>query len=102
MRVFASELLNDTGRVDKQQLMSGRPTFEDPLTMQEVPGDNHCVEVLGEAWCAWRFDGLAQLTLLGNEKKKGRFVKHQQIDCDHRVSALTGFRRALVTLNGWL
>lgn len=82
--------------------MSGRPTFEDPLTMQEVPGDNHCVEVLGEAWCAWRFDGLARLTLLGNEKKKGRFVKHQQIDCDHRVSALTGFRRALVTLNGWL
>lgn len=51
--------------------MSGGPTFEDPLTMQEVPGDNHCVEVLGEAWCAWRFDGLARLTRLGNEKKKG-------------------------------
>lgn len=54
-----------------------RHTFEDPLTVQEVPGDNHCVEVLREAWCAWRFDGLAQLTLLGNLKKKGCFVKHQ-------------------------
>lgn len=77
MRLELHKQLNHTGRVDKQELISVGHTFEDPQTVQEVPGDNHCVEVLREAWYAWRFDGLAQLTLLGNLKKKGCFVKHQ-------------------------
>lgn len=70
----------------KQEPIRGWFTFEDPLTVQEVPGDNHRVEVLGEAWCAWRFDGLAQLTLLGEleeEEEKECVVKQKLIDCDH-------------------
>lgn len=87
----AHEQLNHTGRVEKQELISGRLTFEDPLTMQEVPGDNHCVEVLGEAWCAWRFDGLARLTLLGNLKKRRDGLLNTSKSMVTTESRLSGF-----------
>lgn len=47
---------------------SGRLTFENALAMQYVSGDNHCVEVLGEARSAWGFEELACLTPLRNRK----------------------------------
>lgn len=37
----------------------GRLTFQDALAVQFIPGDNHCVEVLGEAWSARRSERLA-------------------------------------------
>lgn len=57
---------------------SSRLTFENALAAQYVSRDNHCVEVLGEAWSAWRFKGLTCLTPLRNKTR--RPVKHWQID----------------------
>lgn len=57
---------------------SGRRTFENALAVQYVSRDNHCVEVLGEAWSAWGFEGLACLTPLRNTTRQP--VKHWQID----------------------
>lgn len=49
--------------------------------MQLISGDNHCVEVLGEARSARGFEGLACLTPLRNTKKKEKGpVEHWQID----------------------
>lgn len=50
-------------------MSSGRLTFENALAMQYVSRDNHCVEVLGEAWSAWGFERLACPTPLRNKKK---------------------------------
>lgn len=60
----------------------GELTFEDALAVQHVSGDDHCVEVLGEAGSARGFEGLACLTPLRNQTR--RAVKHWQIDSQQR------------------
>lgn len=37
------------------KVVVSRLTFENALSVQNVSGDNHRVEVLGEAWSTWRF-----------------------------------------------
>lgn len=61
-----------------QSTSSSRLTFENALAVQQVSGDNHCVEVLGETWSTWSFEGLACLSPLGN--KTAQPVKDWQID----------------------
>lgn len=57
---------------------SSRLTFKNALAVQHVSRDNHRVEVLGETWSTWRFEGLACLTPLGNKTRQP--VKDWQID----------------------
>jgi len=45
-------------------------TFEDDLAVQNVSGDDHRVEVLGETRSAGGFEGLARLTPLGRETRR--------------------------------